>query len=392
MRRPAARTSSRGPATGSCGSREVEEWAAGKPDGFEAVRHGSRRRGADRLHHRHDRPAEGHDALPPRRARDVRHVLARDRAPAQPTTSSSARRRSRSRSASAASCRSRCASARPRCLLEQGAPDKLLDGDRSATAPRPASRRRPPTARMLAARRGRPDLEPAPLRLGGRDAAAPPCRRPGTSGHGHPRSSTASARRRCFTSSSAPRTTTSAPARPGRPVPGYEARDRRRRHERRAGPGVVGRLAVRGPTGCRYLDDAAAARLRPRRLEHHRRRLPRGRGRLLLVPGAHRRHDRLGGYNIAGPEVEEALLDARRPCSSAPSSARPTPSAGTSSRRSSCWGRAASRATPWRASSRTSSRRRSRRTSTRAPSSSSTRCRARETGKVQRFVLREREA
>jgi 2-aminobenzoate-CoA ligase len=40
----------------------------------------------------------------------------------------------------------------------------------------------------------------------------------------------------------------------GRPVPGYEARvvDEQMRP---VGPGEVGRLAVRGPTGCRYLDD-----------------------------------------------------------------------------------------------------------------------------------------
>jgi 2-aminobenzoate-CoA ligase len=34
-----------------------------------------------------------------------------------------------------------------------------------------------------------------------------------------------------------------------------------------------------------------------------------GRGRLFLVPGADRRHDHLGGYNIAGPEVENVLLE-----------------------------------------------------------------------------------
>ena len=37
-----------------------------------------------------------------------------------------------------------------------------------------------------------------------------------------------------------------------------------------------------------------AAELRPARLERHRRRLPDGRRRLLLLPGAHRRHDHLG--------------------------------------------------------------------------------------------------
>ena len=40
----------------------------------------------------------------------------------------------------------------------------------------------------------------------------------------------------------------------GRPVPGYEARIVGDAMETLA-PGEVGRLAVRGPTGCRYLDD-----------------------------------------------------------------------------------------------------------------------------------------
>ena len=57
--------------------------------------------------------------------------------------------------------------------------------------------------------------------------------------------------------------------------------------------GTPGRLAVKGPTGCRYLADAAAGRLRAERLEHHRRHLRPRRRRLLLVPGPQRRHDRL---------------------------------------------------------------------------------------------------
>jgi 2-aminobenzoate-CoA ligase len=98
------------------------------------------------------------------------------------------------------------------------------------------------------------------------------------------------------------------PGATGRPVPGYEARvvdD----ELRAVGPGVVGRLAVRGPTGCRYLDD-------PRQLDY-------------VVDGWNltgdaysvdadgyfhfqaRTDDMIvtGGYNIAGPEVEEALIE-----------------------------------------------------------------------------------
>ena len=97
------------------------------------------------------------------------------------------------------------------------------------------------------------------------------------------------------------------PGSTGTPVPGYEARvvgaDMRT-----LPPGEVGRLAVRGPTGCRYLDD-------PRQSDY-------------VVDGwnltgdAYRvdedgyfwfqaRADDMiisAGYNIAGPEVEAALL------------------------------------------------------------------------------------
>jgi 2-aminobenzoate-CoA ligase len=97
------------------------------------------------------------------------------------------------------------------------------------------------------------------------------------------------------------------PGRTGRPVPGYEAKV--------IGPdgvevpdGTVGRLVVRGPTGCRYMDD------------------PRQAGYVAAgwnVTGdafsrdadgyfrfAARNDDMIvsSGYNIAGPEVEAALL------------------------------------------------------------------------------------
>jgi 2-aminobenzoate-CoA ligase len=93
----------------------------------------------------------------------------------------------------------------------------------------------------------------------------------------------------------------------GKPVPGYRAcvldGD-----GRPVGPGVVGRLAVKGPTGCRYMDD------------------PRQRDYVLdgwnLTGDAYemdadgyfiyrsRTDDMIisAGYNIAGPEVEDALL------------------------------------------------------------------------------------
>ncbi|HEY8565029.1 MAG TPA: benzoate-CoA ligase family protein [Beijerinckiaceae bacterium] len=97
------------------------------------------------------------------------------------------------------------------------------------------------------------------------------------------------------------------PGATGRPVPGYEAKviDE---EGRTLPPGSVGRLAVRGPTGCRYLAD-----------ERQRRYVQDG----WNVTGDTYLQDEDGyfwyqarsddmiissGYNIAGPEVEAALL------------------------------------------------------------------------------------
>ena len=97
------------------------------------------------------------------------------------------------------------------------------------------------------------------------------------------------------------------PATTGRPVSGYEARivDEDMNEVPR---GEVGRLAVRGPTGCRYLADA-------RQAEYVRDGwnltgdsfVQDAEGRFHF---AARSDDMIvsGGYNIAGPEVEAALL------------------------------------------------------------------------------------
>ncbi len=97
------------------------------------------------------------------------------------------------------------------------------------------------------------------------------------------------------------------PGSSGRPLPGYEARVLDDSGQPLP-PGKVGRLAVRGPTGCRYLDD-------PRQAEY-------------VVGGWNITGDRYlvdadgyfwfqsraddmivsSGYNIAGPEVESALI------------------------------------------------------------------------------------
>lgn len=93
----------------------------------------------------------------------------------------------------------------------------------------------------------------------------------------------------------------------GKPIPGYRACVLDNKGQP-VGPGIVGRLAVKGPTGCRYLDD------------------PRQRDYVLngwnLTGDAYemdadgyffyrsRTDDMIisAGYNIAGPEVEDVLL------------------------------------------------------------------------------------
>jgi 2-aminobenzoate-CoA ligase len=94
----------------------------------------------------------------------------------------------------------------------------------------------------------------------------------------------------------------------GDPVPGYEARVQDD-EGRPLPPGQVGKLAVRGPTGCKYLDD-----------ERQTNYVKNGwnvTGDAYLVDPVDgqfvyqaRTDDMIisGGYNIAGPEVESALL------------------------------------------------------------------------------------
>ena len=99
------------------------------------------------------------------------------------------------------------------------------------------------------------------------------------------------------------------PGSTGRAVPGYRARiiDG---NGNEVAPGTIGHLAVQGPTGCRYLDDA----------ERQRAYVKNG----WNLPGDSYRMDEEGyfwyqartddlivssGYKISGPEVENALLD-----------------------------------------------------------------------------------
>jgi 2-aminobenzoate-CoA ligase len=98
------------------------------------------------------------------------------------------------------------------------------------------------------------------------------------------------------------------PGATGRPVPGYEARviDE---NGREVPPGTIGRLAVRGPTGCRYLADA-----RQRKYVENGWNVT-GDTYVMDADGwfwyQARSDDMIisSGYNIAGPEVEAVLLE-----------------------------------------------------------------------------------
>ena len=97
------------------------------------------------------------------------------------------------------------------------------------------------------------------------------------------------------------------PGSTGRPVPGYEARvvdDQ----GREVPPGTIGRLSMRGPTGCRYLDDE-------RQKTYVRGGWNYSGDTYVMDEDGYfwyqaRSDDMIvsSGYNIAGPEVEEALL------------------------------------------------------------------------------------
>ena len=97
------------------------------------------------------------------------------------------------------------------------------------------------------------------------------------------------------------------PACTGRPVAGYEAKivDAEGAEMPR---GEVGRLAVRGPTGCRYMDDARQAKYVQNGWNLTGDAFWQDEGGYFHF--AARTDDMIvsSGYNIAGPDVEAALL------------------------------------------------------------------------------------
>ena len=190
-------------------------------------------------------------------------------------------------------------------LLERASPDDLLPaiGKLRATDLLHRADRLPRHARQ--SRRLRPVVA-------AQNACPParPCRRPHSKlGWRQPASasSTASARPKCCTSSSAAGRKTCGPVLTGKPVPGYEARviDEAGRE---CPAGTPGRLAVRGPTGCRYLGDKRQTRIRAEGWNVT------GDTYIKDADGYFRyqaRSDDMiisAGYNIAGPEVETVLL------------------------------------------------------------------------------------
>ena len=227
-------------------------------------------------------------------------------------------------------------------LLEKAGPPDLLDGDRRA-----------PRDRLL----HRADLVPRDGRRRARArrsacataarcaSASPPARRcpppRARSGRRRPasRSSTASARPRCSTSSSPPTRRTRAPAPPARRCPATAPASSTTNGHDAAAPAPIGRLAVQGPTGCRYLDD-------PRQADYVQggwnytgdAYLQDADGYFLYQA---RTDDMIisAGYNIAAAGGRRRAAARTRPWPNAPSSACPTTSAARSSRPSSCCAR-----------------------------------------------------
>ena len=105
------------------------------------------------------------------------------------------------------------------------------------------------------------------------------------------------------------------PGATGKAVPGYVATVLD--EDDRPMASGTGRLAVKGPTGCRYFDDERQADYVDRRLERHRRHLSRGRGRLFLVRRPLRRHDHLLGLQYRRARGGECAPTPTRRCRNA---------------------------------------------------------------------------
>ena len=286
--------------------------------GLHGRRHRRRRRLPDRLHLRHHRRAEGHDALPSRHAGDLRRLL---------RATCSAPSRDDLFIGSPPLAFTSASAGSSLFPMRIGASTVLLEKRAAGRAPaaiaryraRSASRRRPPIGRCSASS---PSTTSRRLRKCVSAGEALP--QADVRGLAEPRpasrSSTASARPRCCTSSSRAPRGRDPPRRDRQAGARLRGEDRRRARARPAaglGRPACGARADRLPLSRRR----AAAQIRRERLEHHRRHLPDGRGRLFLVPGALRRHDRLrrlqhrragGRGGAAGPSGRRRMRRRRR--------------------------------------------------------------------------------
>ena len=233
------------------------------------------------------------------------YAQARAAAPSR-TTASSARRRSPSRSGSAGSCCFRCASARRRCCWKRPAAGRTARRHREISRPPSASRRRPPIAPCSAKLDGPRHFVAAQMRVGRRDAAEGDVR---GLARGHRHQDPRRHRRDRDAAHLHRLARERGPRRRDR-----QGRCRATRRSiidddgREVPPGTVGRLAVRGPTGCRYLADARQTKYVQDGWNVT------GDTYLMDADGYFwyqaRSDDMIisAGYNIAGPEVEAALL------------------------------------------------------------------------------------
>ena len=223
------------------------------------------------------------------------------------TTSSRAVRRSASPSGSAVWSSSRCGPAPRALLLEQAGPGQLLPADRRAPGVGAVHRAdRVPGDARRGSTTGARHLLAAPLRVGGREPArgdlAGLVRAHRPADHQRHRRHRAAAHLHLRRRRGHP------PRHDGRSGAGLAGARGRTTTASRSPDGEPGLLAVRGPVGCRYLAD-------PRQREYVRDgwnitgdtyvRDPDGYFRYVA-----RADDMIisAGYNIAGPEVEEALL------------------------------------------------------------------------------------
>ncbi len=277
------------------------------------LRHRRRRRRAHRLHVGHDRrKPKGtmhfhRDCSRPATA-CRRYVLARVR-----------RRRVHRQPAARVHVRARRTAAVPDALWRVDAaaragrrPNVAAAGNREVSGRRAASRRRPRIARWRAARASTICRRLRKCVSAGE--ALPAATRDAVERGDRHRDHRRDRRDRDAAHLHLARRAHARPGATGKPCARLSRGGDRRRRQRRCPPGTVGRLAVKGPTGCRYLDRRPAAPVCAARVEPHRRRVLVDADGYYRLPGAHRRHDHLGRlqHRRAGGRERAAAASRRR--------------------------------------------------------------------------------